>query len=954
MGVVQSKELSIDYKINEGEDIKVVKWAIEDGDTEQEYTLSDLVAQGYDFCYHVDKYQADAIFIEKNISYEFKVKREHKNLKLIGTTELDADTYGQFHIGMILELPTNTMTHDVPIADLPVGDAVQVQHRVYVSRDFSQRVLSLFLVSEDNTILILARCLIVKKEELGKFDNLYGAAETIAERESRIKRLVSELSEHTFFRIYSEDHLARAIMMTQSVVMPQVQYWVTSDVYGKNTEVSPYLGLAYRYYEAKEDPIATVILVATDSYFTSPLAWQLSTNHKIDVYVCCPRGFGPSEGYRGYAEKPTSIWSDIAFFVKMVRKSSRLSKPLFLAGHFWGAAMCVKYSLWSKKIDVEGFILVSPNIGRNMMKKEFLDKVRTEKTAEVHMSALRIIIWRMSGGRIGGRKIVLKLQSDPLIRELDTSMVDSVSLNTFGSWMFTDTKPKKMKEPTLVIYGDQDEFFDSKKALALFPDSKTVELVGEDSLTIIGASVSTVSQWVLSQAANHSPIKRPLNVDIVSEAIELKNTIENTEISCIILNCSVTPLDLNITTYECSTKNADGVARSLKHLLLNNPRKRLILATDCTIEKKVYSLANAFITRRVSENYRSWVPDDPKLQEHIETFCKRTIDPLEEPEPLNHDFNVSAYESLELVGKGSFGTVWLARTLATGKPVAIKQIPKSSLATAGELDAIKSELSILCKVRHNPHTVTLLNYGQDISNIYFVCDYVIGGELFSRMKRLRGRMPEKEAKFYIGELAAALNSLHESGMVYRDLKPENVLISASGHIKLTDFGFATTLDYGEKLSSFCGSPYYIAPEMLISEAYDSAIDWWALGILMYELLVGQPPFTAKTPMEVYRAILVGDIDWTPLKSNVDAQQLIKGLLKSDPQKRFRYADIQRSAWFAGVNWKQIESRSSEPPLVVNTTSPFDTSYFVKYRKDEARFGPSVTNRESVHVTEFSQ
>jgi serine/threonine protein kinase len=214
-------------------------------------------------------------------------------------------------------------------------------------------------------------------------------------------------------------------------------------------------------------------------------------------------------------------------------------------------------------------------------------------------------------------------------------------------------------------------------------------------------------------------------------------------------------------------------------------------------------------------------------------------------------------------------------------------------------------------------------------------------------------MPEMDARFYIAELAAALNSLHEAGIVYRDLKPENVLIAASGHIKLTDFGFACTLDYGEKLNSFCGSPYYIAPEMLVAIAYDSVVDWWALGILAYELLVGQPPFIGKTPREVYRAILVGDIDWAPLKSHSEAQQLIKGLLRNDPLKRFRYAEIKSSQWFAGNDWRQVESRSLEPPFVVNATSPFDASYFVKYRKDEARFGPSVTMRESVHVPEFS-
>jgi protein kinase A len=924
MGLVHSSGLTVEYRLSQGEDIIVTKWILSEhtDSTDPEFNLSELVATGHTFCHKVDTLPADSIFIEKEVAYEFLVKREFSNLKIVGCCELDFEGYSQFELGKTLNIPNDLARHEVPVSHLAIGRQ-KISHKVYVSKDFSKRVISLFLIDASTAkIIIMARCLLMRNEEFTHMDQIYGAEETIAERSSRVKRLVSELQDRTFFRIYSDQHLERAILATQSVSFPDINYWITDN--GDKA-------LAYRFYKAAGDkPVASFILIATDSYFIGPMAHQLSTKHSIDVYVCHPRGFGPSEGIRGYSESPGSIWSDIAVFIRMTKLNGRLKSPTFLGGHFWAASMALKYCVHEKKNleELDGLVLVAPNLGREMFRKEFTERLKKENSAEFHISPLRYLCWRLSGGRIGGKKAVLRLQSDPLMKELDPTIVDNVSLNTLESWRFRGKRVKnRIPFPSIVLIGSEDEFFEAKEVLSKFPLSERSELTGEDSLTIIPACVEQVASWIHKNSENkEKKIESDSKTIFLSgkkrNLIKLKQLTE--ELGNFIILTDHVKTDYDCSFYLCESAH---FYLAIRYLSKNYPKQKIILHTDSLKESELRNLAGMISGVITSLSHQTidipvFNPNDQALNDKLKELCKKPDrSTSERAGPIPREFNLTAYEPIELIGKGSFGTVWLARVLVSGKPVAIKQVPKALIdKSPPQLSSIKSEVEILTKLRDDhPFIVTLLNHGQDSTNIYLVEEFIPGGELFTRMQRVGGKLSEREAKFFVSEIAFALHTLHQSGFIYRDLKPENVLISASSHVKLVDFGFARELAVGERVNDFCGSPFYIAPEMLTSSAYDSSIDWWALGILTFEMLTGQPPFLGTSPREVYRSILVGEIDWSLLKSNYgnSNQELVtfvKGLLKNDTETRYRFAQVRESAWLQDIDWNRVESRSIDFPF----------------------------------------
>ena len=173
-----------------------------------------------------------------------------------------------------------------------------------------------------------------------------------------------------------------------------------------------------------------------------------------------------------------------------------------------------------------------------------------------------------------------------------------------------------------------------------------------------------------------------------------------------------------------------------------------------------------------------------------------------------------------------------------------------------QLDHIKSEVTILSTVAH-PFIVNMLGHLQDASKLYMLCEYVPGGELFSHLRR-EGQLTEAAARFYACEIVLAFEYLHSINVLYRDLKPENLLLTAKGHLKITDFGFAKVVH--DRTYSLCGTPEYLAPEIIQSAGHGKGVDWWALGILLFEMLVGFPPFYADTPNGIYQKILAGAID----------------------------------------------------------------------------------------------
>lgn len=293
-------------------------------------------------------------------------------------------------------------------------------------------------------------------------------------------------------------------------------------------------------------------------------------------------------------------------------------------------------------------------------------------------------------------------------------------------------------------------------------------------------------------------------------------------------------------------------------------------------------------------------------------------------------WNLSDLDLRETVGTGTFGRVRLVKHKATGKYAALKILKKQEILRMKQVDHVLAEASILQEISH-PFIVNMLRGYMDKSRLYILLEYVVGGELFSHLRKA-GKFPNDVSKFYSAEVILAFDYLHEKTIIYRDLKPENILLDCDGNIKITDFGFAKRVV--ERTFTLCGTPEYLAPEIIQSKGHNKAVDWWALGILLYEMIVGYPPFFDDSPMKIYEKILVGKVLF-PRWVDAKAKDLIKGLLTLDPSKRLGNMtggaeDIKRHKYYAGVDWNVVLEKKIPAPIPVRQNKPGDTRYFDKY------------------------
>ena len=216
--------------------------------------------------------------------------------------------------------------------------------------------------------------------------------------------------------------------------------------------------------------------------------------------------------------------------------------------------------------------------------------------------------------------------------------------------------------------------------------------------------------------------------------------------------------------------------------------------------------------------------------------------------------SIDSFTIERVLGRGAFGKVFLVTKKDTGHLYAMKVLKKEMLEQRNQITNTKTEREIMGGVDH-PFIVQLRFAFQTADKLYMLMDFINGGELFFHLRRAQ-RFTEEKTRFYAAEVLVALNYLHSLGVVYRDLKPENVLIDSEGHIKLTDFGLSKKFFPSEhKAFSFCGTPEYLCPEILKGTGHDKAADYWSLGILVYEMLAGQPPFCSKNKDQMYKDIL---------------------------------------------------------------------------------------------------
>jgi serine/threonine protein kinase len=265
----------------------------------------------------------------------------------------------------------------------------------------------------------------------------------------------------------------------------------------------------------------------------------------------------------------------------------------------------------------------------------------------------------------------------------------------------------------------------------------------------------------------------------------------------------------------------------------------------------------------------------------------------------------------------------------------MKVIRKQTIIDRNEVEHTKSERSILMKLKF-PFLVGLLYSFQTASNLFFIMEYINGGELFYHLQKEK-KFSELRVRFYAAEIVAGLDYLHGSGVIYRDLKPENLLLTNDGHVVLMDFGLSKEglKNYDDSTVTFCGTPEYLAPEILEGRSYNKAVDWWSFGTLVFEMLTGLPPFYSEDVQLMYSKILTSDLE-IPEKLSPEAGDLLSKLLERDPELRLKDPEkIKRHPFFRGINWTLLVEKKIQPPFVPDVNSKEDTSNIDSTFTDEA-------------------
>ncbi len=339
---------------------------------------------------------------------------------------------------------------------------------------------------------------------------------------------------------------------------------------------------------------------------------------------------------------------------------------------------------------------------------------------------------------------------------------------------------------------------------------------------------------------------------------------------------------------------------------------------------------------------------------------------------------VRRFEFLHVIGRGYMGKVFVVQERATKRVFALKVIHRAKMRSRNEQQHVRCERDILAELSGEsgarcPFVVRLWAAFQDEDQLYLLMDYHGGGDLAGLLAAC-GRLSEDEARFYTAELIVAMHELHGRGILYRDLKPENILLSSEGHVVVADFGLAKKLERlprvdpgaagngpdGDPLAlrmlqattrTFCGTPEYIAPEIVRGEAYGQEVDWWSLGTVLYEMVVGVTPFWSESAGAMYARITGSEALRFPAHVSPTARSLIGQLLERDASKRPGYAGVRSHPFFAGVEWGRVAKSDSQPPYSPHMESATDPSAFDTEYTSQA---PKVTSSGEWRVAEDAE
>lgn len=306
---------------------------------------------------------------------------------------------------------------------------------------------------------------------------------------------------------------------------------------------------------------------------------------------------------------------------------------------------------------------------------------------------------------------------------------------------------------------------------------------------------------------------------------------------------------------------------------------------------------------------------------------------------------------LKTVGKGSFGKVVMVKKKDDQRIYAMKILKKEMVLKRKQYEHTLSERRILENIDH-PFIVSLRFAFQSEHKLYMVFDFFNGGELYHYLSE-GGRFTEDRARFYAAEIVSALDYLHKRGIVYRDLKPENLILDAKGHIRITDFGLSKEGVEGDTITSICGTPEYLAPEILRKRPYGVAVDWWSMGTLLYEMIAGLPPFYDKNRQVMYRKILEAPLEPPPFMSP-EALDVCSKLLIREPTARLGYKgaeEIKAHPFFRSIDWNKLDRMDITPPWTPAVRDASDTRNIAsEFTNEPAAVTPSPAGSRLRDVT----
>lgn len=359
----------------------------------------------------------------------------------------------------------------------------------------------------------------------------------------------------------------------------------------------------------------------------------------------------------------------------------------------------------------------------------------------------------------------------------------------------------------------------------------------------------------------------------------------------------------------------------------------------------VQQLAKATITESRPEH------KEEKPEERQEKQQKKSQITKQQDTKLPHRLGASDFELIKVLGRGHFGKVVLAKHMKSGKFFAIKALKKSDIIAREEVEGLMAEKRIfqIASLVHHPFLVNLYSCFQTSTHVCFVMEYACGGDLMLHIHN--DIFTEPRAIFYAACVVLGLQYLHDNKIVYRDLKLDNLLLDADGFVKIADFGLCKeNIGFGDTTGTFCGTPEFLAPEVLTQTLYTRAVDWWGLGVLIYEMLVGESPFSGDSEEEVFDSIVNHDVIF-PRFLSIEAVAIMRRLLRKNPSRRLGATEqdaeeVKKQNFFRSIDWADLLARKIKPPFKPTVRSADDVCNFdEEFTSEQPQLSPSKEPRE---------